>query len=131
MFKKTIIEALKEVLNIQDNKLEIIKDTEKARKELLEVKIELEELKAKKEREETEIKHLVKITKEKHEIEFEKKENKVIAEYKQKELDLQKDYHNKINENLTSSMNDIKEMYQGLSKTLGKAVDVKIIKKGE
>lgn len=82
------------------------------------IKQELAELQLKKDIELRDIEHLVKIKEEKLAIEHQKSELKLKNQFKDKEMALQTDYHEKVIEQLGEAKKDMNGMYKEIMKRL-------------
>lgn len=106
-------ETLEEVL-AEDKKKNKTSDAEQVKR----LKEEIEELKLKKRLEEEEIKHLVKMKEEKNLIEAQKKEIELTKTFNQREMDLQKSYHEKVLESIETQRKESKDLYQKIMERL-------------
>ena len=82
------------------------------------IKQELAELQLKKDIELRDIEHLVKIKEAKLDIEHQKNELKLKNQFKDKEMKLQTDYHEKVIEQLGEAKKDMNGMYKEIMKRL-------------
>lgn len=108
----TTIERIKEVLSdiLEKDRNERARSSERKAEDL---KKEIEELKLKKRLEEEEIKHLVKMI-------------ELTKEFNKREMDLQRDYHEKIVAAIEDQRKESKELYSAIMERLPNVnVDIK------
>ena len=78
----------------------------------------IRETQHKKEMEERDLKHLLKMREEKQTIELEKERTKIAQEYAQKELHMQKTYHDKVMGAVDQARVETKELFQKVMEAL-------------
>lgn len=88
------------------------------KKQVRELKDEIESLKTTKKMEQREIEHLVKLKEEKLEIEHQKKEVVLQKAYQSKEMELQTEYHDKIITAIEVARKEQQEAYKEIMKRL-------------
>lgn len=106
--KKGVKEAIREELADSEGASAKILKSEK---EITRLTNEISELKFKKELEEKEIKHLVKMKEEKQTIETEKKHIELSKNFQQREMELQKEYFEKVMSNVKDGHKKMEEIY--------------------
>ena len=107
---------------------ELVEKIKKLKDERKRLKAEIEDLKLKKKIETEDIKHLVKLKEEKQKIQFERKEMELEKKMQETIAEVKNGYRNKVEKNLESQKNDVKEMYGQILKRLP---DVNVRLKGD
>lgn len=97
-------QKLEELLNGGESALQL-------KKQIRVLKDELESLKTTKKMEQREIEHLVKLKEEKLDIDHQKKNLELQGQFRQKEMEMQTTYHDKIMTQLEKAANEMKDVY--------------------
>ncbi len=116
--KKWLNELLGKEISEIPNLLQEAKDLIGPAEDVGKLKREIAELGLKKEIELRDIEHLVKIKEEKLKLEFSQKELDLKNLFKDKEMVMQTEYHNKIIQQLNEAKKDMDEMYKEIMKRL-------------
>ena len=104
-------EKLEELLSGGESALQL-------KKQIRELKDEIESLKTTKKMEQREIEHLVKLKEEKLDIDHKKKELELKNQFKDSEMELQTKYHNLIIGKIETAQKDMKDIYAEIMKRL-------------
>lgn len=122
---------LKRMAKLEDSILKLHLISESDKKEIRELTLnldmvksehlhEISKLEQQHEIELDDIKHLVKLKEEKLDIEHEKEKLKLQDEYGKKEMELQKQYHDKTIKNIETGQKDLKDLYSQIMVRLPK-----------